>query len=605
MAYNLYDTTYEKRFVYGPALKTQQEAEAKLQELKQRGFKVTPWEMRTLQNTYKGETIAKPIESANYYRIYRTAEFPVKEIRTESGTPLSGAFFIGPYGYKASSIALTPALDNPGKYYVVYKKPNTTGFSLLQDLRKPQYEQGVPEPTYPKLLVSSADELVDLLTRYYRFAPAVTQNNPTLITAGAQSNQTLTTVGGGQSSQTTGGGGTQMTTTNSLQDLQRKADELYNQLSNMQQITIPQPNLGEKVVNLRDLVSRVNSLEQLANRTIPVRQPQFQSPEGLKPYIETFQQILEPYVQAQTEQARAEHRSALEKLRNQWAARGLLASGAAAAQERSAASELAKLISAIRAEQLAKAVPWALQSGQLALAENEQIFNQQLSNWTTQANILGKALDSLYKTAELEETQRQFAEKMALERAKFELEQRKTAIENQLKALGVQAELAKALANEAVQREELAIRRYEAESADAYRKGQLELGRGQLASEDVYRRGMLDVEQKKIDYSVQKDSLDFMKSMIEQTKTLPKDVKSSTTSVIDYYQTGGAGMSLRSFISEKNGSVGYDGTNVTVTLGGKTLQFPAGKGEQYGVSFDPASGLHYVSDPKKLLDSLE
>lgn len=124
-------------------------------------------------------------------------------------------------------------------------------------------------------------------------------------------------------------------------------------------------------------VFNLQQLQQAMSRPLPEpAQPRFATPEQLGQWIAQFQQVQEPWLQAATELARAEANRQLQQLQSQWAARGLLASGGAMAQEREAAENLARQLAETRTRALAEAVGQALQAGQLSLEEAAQLWRQ-------------------------------------------------------------------------------------------------------------------------------------------------------------------------------------------------------------------------------------
>jgi Soluble lytic murein transglycosylase and related regulatory proteins (some contain LysM/invasin domains) len=97
----------------------------------------------------------------------------------------------------------------------------------------------------------------------------------------------------------------------------------------------------------------------------------------------------------------------LARMRDQWAARGLLASGVAASQERQAAEALASLLAQIRAQNQAQAIQYAFDFGRLGLQESELRFNQQMANRQFALERAQQAVANMLSALNFQETQLQ------------------------------------------------------------------------------------------------------------------------------------------------------------------------------------------------------
>ncbi|MGB9904272.1 MAG: hypothetical protein ACPLQO_06345, partial [Desulfotomaculales bacterium] len=126
-----------------------------------------------------------------------------------------------------------------------------------------------------------------------------------------------------------------------------------------------------------------------------------------------------------------------------------------------------------------------------------------------------------------------------------------------------------------------------------YQGGLLDLEKLRILSDNAYREGQLKL-----------GTLDTTLRYLE-TLGYPKDIQQGVTQIVNYAQSGGAGMSLRNYVASKNGTVEYDDSTGKVTInlpGTPPISFVAGNNAQMaalGLGYDPATGQHYVSDPAK------
>lgn len=131
----------------------------------------------------------------------------------------------------------------------------------------------------------------------------------------------------------------------------------------------------------------LQGLGALQGNTVPVPQAQFSTPEDFMAWVQKTYGAMQPLVQAQTDAAKSSYGAALDALRNAWAARGLLASGAAAAAEQQGANQLAQQIAQIQGQAQADALQQALQAANLSLNEQQQLWNEAANNRDYQAQL--------------------------------------------------------------------------------------------------------------------------------------------------------------------------------------------------------------------------
>ncbi|MEW6048748.1 MAG: hypothetical protein AB1609_20115 [Bacillota bacterium] len=225
------------------------------------------------------------------------------------------------------------------------------------------------------------------------------------------------------------------------------APQLLRQVQQMKPAPVTPPAIQERPGQTVDLTPwlraigqapaqpfNLQQLQQALARPLPeVPQARFASPEQLGQWIAQFQQVQEPWLQAATELARSEAARQLQNLQNQWAARGLLASGAAAAQEREAATELGRQLAEIRTRALADAVGQALQAGRLSLDEAAQLWQMAYQGRQAEVDNLLRALglqeemrqnwlDQLARYWQAQIGQSQWAQELGLQRAAQEFQ---------------------------------------------------------------------------------------------------------------------------------------------------------------------------------------
>lgn len=159
--------------------------------------------------------------------------------------------------------------------------------------------------------------------------------------------------------------------------------------------------------DLSELRVLMNEQRTAGGGDVPVAPERFQTPEHLRRLINQMNRVLEPLTRAQEQAAQTAMNENLARMRDQWAARGLLASGVAASQERQAAEALASLLAQIRAQNQAQAIQYAFDFGRLGLQESELRFNQQMANRQFALERAQQAVANMLSALNFQETQLQ------------------------------------------------------------------------------------------------------------------------------------------------------------------------------------------------------
>lgn len=210
--------------------------------------------------------------------------------------------------------------------------------------------------------------------------------------------------------------------------------QVFNLQQLQQALQRPLPQLGARTFTWEQLAQALAAQQQAGGVLPAAAQPRFATPEQLGQWIAQFQQVQEPWLQAATQLAQAEASRQLQRLQSQWAARGLLASGAAAAQEREAAAQLGQSLAELRTRALADAVGQALQAGQLSLEEAAQLWQQGLQRAQFEQARAQDYVRNLLAATGLEEEARQFERQQGL--AEWQAQ-----VENLLRALSQQEQM--------------------------------------------------------------------------------------------------------------------------------------------------------------------
>jgi hypothetical protein len=183
--------------------------------------------------------------------------------------------------------------------------------------------------------------------------------------------------------------------------------------------------------NLGSLLQAAQALQGAGGGSIPLQQTFFQSPDAVKNLTQQAMQILQPYVQAQTQTAQTAYGQALQQLQNEWANRGLLASGAAAGAEAEGAQQLANTLAQIQGQAAQQALQTGMQYGQLGSQEGAQLFSEQQANQQFALQRAYDYLQSLMQGAQLEQSGNEF-------QAAQQAAAAQNAVGNYLQGLGFQ-----------------------------------------------------------------------------------------------------------------------------------------------------------------------
>jgi hypothetical protein len=185
--------------------------------------------------------------------------------------------------------------------------------------------------------------------------------------------------------------------------------------------------------NLGSILQAAQAASTAGGGPIPLSQTFFQSPDAVSNLTQQAMQILQPYVQAQTQTAQTAYGQALQQLQNQWAGRGLLASGAAAGAEAQGASDLANTLAQIQGSAAQQALQTGMQYGQLGSQEAAQQFGEQQANQQFDYQRALQYVQNLLQGAGLEQAGNEFG-------ASLQQQAAQNTVANYLQALGQQTQ---------------------------------------------------------------------------------------------------------------------------------------------------------------------
>ncbi len=171
---------------------------------------------------------------------------------------------------------------------------------------------------------------------------------------------------------------------------------------------------------------------------IAVNAPRFATPEQLTQSIQAITQAMNPLTQAQTQAAQTGFNQAFGNLQADWARKGLLSSGAAAAQERQAVENMAQQLASIQANAQAQAIPLALQYGQLGLQEANQLFGQQAQNRAFEYGRSQDTVNNLLRGLGQQEQSRQFDTGVGLDVERLRSQEYQNYLNNLARELGME-----------------------------------------------------------------------------------------------------------------------------------------------------------------------
>lgn len=128
------------------------------------------------------------------------------------------------------------------------------------------------------------------------------------------------------------------------------------------------------------LSDHMNNQETAGGGATPIDPSRFNNPDQLKSYIEMLNNVLAPVGEQQKSGILSSYNKALGGLRDQWASRGLLASGEAAAQERQGMEGLVSQLNGVDVTRLQQALTMAPEWAKIGLSESGQRFDQNQTN---------------------------------------------------------------------------------------------------------------------------------------------------------------------------------------------------------------------------------
>lgn len=187
-------------------------------------------------------------------------------------------------------------------------------------------------------------------------------------------------------------------------------------------VQVPVPTFQEgRQVDLTPLKNAIGekpkevfNLDQLKQYTDQAAK--YSNPEQFQKLIASMVGVMKPLTDVQKNSAVSGYGQAQQGLDSKWAARGMLASGAAAAQQREGANQLGGQLAGIDAQAQANAVPLALQQANLDLSENAQKFGQTAQSLGMQNGMVQDYLRNLAGATQMDVSQNQWAQGFGLQR---------------------------------------------------------------------------------------------------------------------------------------------------------------------------------------------
>lgn len=168
------------------------------------------------------------------------------------------------------------------------------------------------------------------------------------------------------------------------------------------------PRTSRQSVTSPGLRNLMDAQRTAGGSAVPVARERFQNTQQIGQLIDQMQRQLQPFVDARLAASEAEFNRAQQQLRNRLASQGALAGGGATAQQLAALQDFARYQDQIRGEQLAQAVPWAFQAGELGLREADMLFNQNMANRQFDLARAQQAVQNMLSALGFEEGVRQF-----------------------------------------------------------------------------------------------------------------------------------------------------------------------------------------------------
>ena len=210
------------------------------------------------------------------------------------------------------------------------------------------------------------------------------------------------------------------------------------------------------------------------------------SPEQIWQRVTEAREYMEPHTQAQSEALQRAYNEAMQRMGDQWAARGTMASGAAMGAERRAAGDHAFQQQMVQAQALEQALENAIRTGQLSMAEAQAIWNQQMTGAQFEAQQRAQQAQQLHGAWTSQEQIRQGEMGLDLQTQQLQQQHHQFGINALRDALGLETQHAQAIANHALALEQQGFARDQAyfaalrdiagfESDEAWRSAQLAL----------------------------------------------------------------------------------------------------------------------------------
>lgn len=163
-------------------------------------------------------------------------------------------------------------------------------------------------------------------------------------------------------------------------------DAINRDIDRLRNVNTNAPNINYDYNRGVQNIYQLTDLQDTLNRLNTPQQMQYQNPEQLTQFMDTWLGAMQPYLQSSQQVAQTQLNQDLQALQNQWARRGLLGTTAAAKTEQDLASNYAlqaqNQLNAAMMEALARSLDFAnlgLAERQLGLQQDQAVFDALLS----------------------------------------------------------------------------------------------------------------------------------------------------------------------------------------------------------------------------------
>ena len=374
-------------------------------------------------------------------------------------------------------------------------------------------------------------------------------------------------------------------------------------------VTQYQPAPFDRQFDLGTIQALMGQMQDVGQTT-----DRFGTPDQLVNTIQALVGQMQPLTDARLQEHDVYGQEQMRGLGQDWASRGMLASGGAMSQERQAAADLARQRAGIHAEAQAEAIPLALQYGELGLREDEANRRFLLDRLLGSADIglRGYGLEEDTRQFDLthDQRERQFDRKMDQQASQFEREM--GLQEGQL--MGVfndQPTLAARQFGEDIRQFEKTHGLREGELLGHY-QGQRTLGGQQLDAQQQYWAGQLANQRAQIAQSARNANFGFVSDLMRTTGMTPDDMTPfeqalglpegalSTFAAFDPNNIGASEQDLAPYIN----MLRREGINEEAAIYGASLIYPA-IGEMMQEEMTERGSIQAFRDPDIIRDYVE